>query len=502
MAQSLLYPRPDREALCSFISTTWPHASLDALASLAGDAGVTQDSRHVTPGMLFIAAVGAAGDGRDFIEHALAQGAVVVLAEAPYVTDDPRVIVLEDLNAHLPALITALYPQAEQGCHIAVTGTNGKSSVTHYIVELLHAMGERAALIGTLGMGEPGQLTASGFTTPHMLTVAQQAARWHAEGIHYVVLEASSHALDQGRLDSIPLHVGVFTNLTRDHLDYHGSMLAYAAAKARLFRRPELQHAIVNAHDEHVRLMLAGCQCPITRIDAYGGDADFSATAWQPSQTGQSVELVTPEGLKTLELPLLGRFNLDNVLLAIATLYAQGVSLERLLAAAASLHPVPGRMQLITAPDSPVVVVDYAHTPDALDNALTALHQHVPGRLWAIVGCGGDRDSGKRPQMAAIAERQADHVVLTDDNPRTEDPEQIRQHMCAGLQHPDAAWNVGDRRCAIMEVVKQASSSDVVLIAGKGHEDYQDVQGIKHPFDDARVAAEALAARQKEGVQI
>ncbi|WP_414501049.1 UDP-N-acetylmuramoyl-L-alanyl-D-glutamate--2,6-diaminopimelate ligase [Zymobacter sp. IVIA_12111.31 C1] len=499
MAQSVLYPRPDREGLRSFISRTWPRTSLGALDALAADAGVTQDSRQAAPGMLFIAAIGAAGDGRAYIEHALAQGAVAVLAEAPFETDDPRVMVVDDLNAHLPALIAALYPQSQQGCHIAVTGTNGKSSVTHYIVELLNALGERAALIGTLGMGEPGHLVASGFTTPHMLTVAQQAARWHADGIRYVVLEASSHALDQGRLDSIPLHAGVFTNLTRDHLDYHGSMLGYAAAKARLFRRPELRSAIVNAHDEHVRLMLAGCQCPVTRVDAYGGDADFSATGWQPTHTGQHVELATPTGVHSIDLPLLGRFNLDNVLLAVATLYAQGFDLARLLTAVASLHPVHGRMHIITEPGMPVVVVDYAHTPDALDNALTALHQHVPGRLWAIVGCGGDRDNGKRPQMAAIAERQADHVVLTDDNPRTEDPEQIRQQMRVGLQHPDAAWNIGDRRQAITTVVKAAAAADVILIAGKGHEDYQDIQGVKHPFDDALVAAEALAARAEEG---
>lgn len=498
MAQSLLYPRPDIEALRSFIFRTWPRASLDAFDALAVDAGVTQDSRQVTAGMLFIAAVGAAGDGRAYIEHALTQGAVVVLAEAPYATDDSRVVVVSDLNVHLPALIAALYPQSQHGCHIAVTGTNGKSSVTHYIVELLQAMGERAALIGTLGMGEPGHLIASGFTTPHRLTVAQQAARWHADGIRYVVLEASSHALDQGRLDSIPLHAGVFTNLSRDHLDYHGSMLAYAAAKARLFRRPELGAAIVNAHDEHVRLMLAGCQCPVTRINAYDSSADFGVTAWQPTQSGQHVELTTPIGPRTLKLPLLGRFNLDNVLLAMATLYTQGFDLPRLLAAAGSLHPVPGRMQVITQPNCPVVVVDYAHTPDALDNALTALHQHVPGRLWAIIGCGGDRDNGKRPQMAAIAERQADHVVLTDDNPRTENPEQIRKQMLAGLQQPDAVWNIGDRRNAIMTVVKNAAANDVVLIAGKGHEDYQDIRGVKHPFDDARVAADALAVRGEE----
>lgn len=499
MSPSSLYPRPDLGALRSFISRTWPNTSLAALDSLAADAGVTQDSRQVTPGMLFIAANGAAGDGRAYIDHALAQGAVAVLAEAPLATADSHILVLDDLNAHLPALIAALYPLSQQGVHIAVTGTNGKSSVTHYIVALLNAMGERAALIGTLGMGEPGKLVASGFTTPHMLTVAQQAARWHADGIRYVVLEASSHALDQGRLDSIPLHVGVFTNLTRDHLDYHGSMLAYAAAKARLFRRPELQSAIVNAHDEHVRLMLAGCQRPVTTIDAYGGVADIRATHWLPTQTGQQVTLATHEREFELTLPLLGRFNLDNVLLAVATLQALGFELAHLLNAAASLQAVPGRMQLIIQPGQPVVVVDYAHTPDALDNALTALHQHVPGRLWAIIGCGGNRDNGKRPQMAAIAERQADHVVLTDDNPRTEDPEHIRQQMLAGLQHPDAVWNIGDRRQAISAVINDADSADVVLIAGKGHEDYQDIQGIKHPFDDAKVAAEILAAQaQKE----
>lgn len=495
---SSLYTRPDLGALRSFISRTWPDASLAALDILNADAGVTQDSRCVTPGMLFIAANGAAGDGRAYIDHALLQGASAVLAEAPLATSDPRILVLDDLNAHLPALIAALYPLSQQGCHIAVTGTNGKSSVTHYIVALLNAMGERAALIGTLGMGEPGKLISSGFTTPHMLTAAQQAARWHAEGIRYVVLEASSHALDQGRLDSIPLHAGVFTNLTRDHLDYHGSMLAYAAAKARLFKRSELQAAIVNAHDEHVRLMLAGCQCPVTSIDAYGGKADIRATQWQPTQMGQKVTLVTGERDVDLTLPLLGRFNLDNVLLAVATLQALGFELDSLLDAATSLRAVPGRMQLIVQPGQPVVVIDYAHTPDALDNALTALHQHVPGRLWAVVGCGGDRDNGKRPQMAAIAEQQADHVVLTDDNPRTEDPEHIRQQMLAGLQHPEAVWNIGDRRQAISAVINAADCADVILIAGKGHEDYQDIQGVKHPFDDAQIATEMLVAHAKK----
>ena len=496
MPNATLCPPPNIEALRAFISRTWPSSgALAALDRLAPDAAVTQDSRHVTPGTLFIAAAGAAGDGRDYIAHALSQGAQAVLAEAPCTLEDEHVLVLEDLDAHLPGLIAALYPAAQQGNHIAVTGTNGKSSATHYIVALLKALGERAALVGTLGMGEPEQLIASGFTTPHRLTIAQQAALWHQQGIHHIVLEASSHALAQGRLDSIPLHAAAFTNLTRDHLDYHGSMLAYAAAKARLFQRPELSLAVVNVRDTYAPLMLAGCRCRTLCFNAHGSDTDFGVIEWMPSRTGQRARLRTPDGERTLSLSLLGRFNLDNVLLAIAVLFGQGYALDSLLDAASSLRPVRGRMQMMAAPGQPVVVIDYAHTPDALDNALTALHQHAPGNVWAVVGCGGDRDSGKRPLMAAIAERQADHVVLADDNPRSEDPDHIRQQMMTGLKHPERALNIGDRRQAIASVIDRAAADDVILIAGKGHEEYQEIHGVKHPFDDARTACEALAAR-------
>lgn len=480
------------------IAARWPDANAKPLDELTPATPFCLDSRRVAAGSVFIAVKGAQADGRDYIEQALSAGAAAVLAQAPCSVSDARILALPDLDQALGELIAALYPQAAQGRHIAVTGTNGKSSVTHYLAALLGQLGTSTAVIGTLGMGVPGQLVTTGLTTPDPLTIAQTIAQWHANGIDTVALEASSHALDQRRLSSIPLHVGVFTNLTRDHLDYHGNMLAYAAAKARLFQRPELRLAVVNVHDAHARLMTAGVNAAARTltIDAQGGSADFTVTRWMPHQGGQQAELLTPEGPRTLTLALLGRFNLDNVLLAIATLYGEGYPLSSLLTAAENLAPVPGRMQVIQRPEAPVVVVDYAHTPDALENALEALHRHVPGKLWCIVGCGGDRDAGKRPLMAAVAEQQADHVVITDDNPRTESPSDIRRQMMQGLKTPEYAWNIDGRGEAIAAVLKQAQADDVVLIAGKGHEDYQEIMGVRHPFDDVGVAMAGLAARE------
>lgn len=497
MVQATRPVRPDIDGLRQAIARHWPEQTISALDALLPETGFCLDTRRLLPGGVFIAIEGAHADGRDFIEQALMKDAAVVLAQGPCAVKDARVLVLPGLDDRLGELIAALYPQAAAGRHIAVTGTNGKSSVTHYVAALLEQLGESTAVIGTLGMGTPGQLVSTGLTTPDPLTIAQTVATWHAAGIDTVALEASSHALDQQRLSSIPLHVGIFTNLTRDHLDYHGTMLAYAAAKARLFQRPELRLAVINTHDDYARLMTAGCSASTRTlsVDAQGGQADFSVIEWTPHQEGQRASIDTPEGRKTLVLGLLGRFNLDNVLLALGTLYGEGYALEALLKAAEKLAPVPGRMQLAQRADAPVVVVDYAHTPDALENALKALHDHVPGKLWCIVGCGGDRDAGKRPLMAAVAEAHADHVVITDDNPRTEAPEAIRAQMMAGLNHPERAWAIGGRRDAIAAVVNAAEPKDVILIAGKGHEDYQEVMGVRHPFDDMQVAMALLDAR-------
>ncbi|WP_106478378.1 UDP-N-acetylmuramoyl-L-alanyl-D-glutamate--2,6-diaminopimelate ligase [Phytohalomonas tamaricis] len=454
------------------------------------------DSRRIVAGDVFIAIPGTRQDGRDYIDAALASGAALVLAQAPYPSTDSRVMVSDDVKSCLGELAHQAFAVPESLAQIAVTGTNGKSSVTHYLAELSQRLNHPAGLIGTLGCGRLGALTDTGLTTPDAVGV-QRALRMLADQqCERVAMEASSHALDQGRLDGCHIRAAVFTNLTRDHLDYHGSMSAYAASKARLFQRDELEVAIVNAQDPLARLMTAGVRSHV-KVVSVGRDAtcEFRIKRWRAESDGQSAVIKTPEGERTLTLALMGRFNLDNVLLAIATLYALGDSLDALWQAAATLTPVPGRMQRLKRAGCPVVVVDYAHTPNALENALVALKAHVPGRLWCVVGCGGDRDRGKRPVMASIAEQHADDVVITDDNPRSESPEDIRAELQAGLNDPARALNIEGRSVAIETVITRANADDVILIAGKGHETYQEIAGVRHPFSDVEIALQALETR-------
>ncbi|MCE8019731.1 UDP-N-acetylmuramoyl-L-alanyl-D-glutamate--2,6-diaminopimelate ligase [Halomonas sp. MCCC 1A11036] len=466
------------------------------------------DSRQVAPGDIFVAVPGVAGDGRSYLAQAFEAGAAQVLyhlepGEAPPAEAcDRPVLGLPLLRQRLGELGRLLFEVPEAMELIGVTGTNGKSSVTHYIAELSDALGRDAGLIGTLGVGRPGRLADTGLTTPGPLTLQETLGAMAAQSIGRVTMEVSSHALEQGRLDGCHVTAAVFTNLSRDHLDYHGSMAAYAAAKARLFRRSELALAVVNADDPLARLMLAGIQAGV-RVLAVGDDpaATLRVIDWQSSDSGQWALVATPQGERALELPLMGRFNLDNVLLAIATLYGLGESLDALFAAASRLEPVPGRMQRVGGMDRPVVIVDYAHTPEALENALGALRAHLPGkgRLWCLFGCGGDRDSGKRPLMAAAAERQADWLVVTDDNPRSEDPQRIREQILAGLSAGarQRIQNIPGRGEAIARTLAQAADEDVVLIAGKGHEPYQEIAGVRHPFSDV-AEVEAALARRKE----
>ncbi len=490
------------------LARLWPGSD----AGLAGDdmTRLQTDSRRLAPGDVFVAVPGVAGDGRDFIAAALAAGAAAVLCHAGDGRPCPeqvRVVPLVGLRERLGELGRELYRVPETLELIGVTGTNGKSSVTHYLAELSQATGVEAAVIGTLGSGRPGALVESGLTTPGPLSLQATLAGLAADGIGRVAMEVSSHALEQGRLDGCRVSAAVFTNLSRDHLDYHGSMAAYAAAKARLFRRPELRLAVVNGDDPLARLMLAGLpggrEGPV-RVLATGGDEAVTLRVLErfPHAGGQRALVATPEGERELDLPLVGRFNLDNVLLAIATLHGLGHPLAALFEAARRLTPVPGRMEVLTQPGAPTVVVDYAHTPDALDNALGALRDHLPGqgRLWCLFGCGGDRDPGKRAPMAAAAERHAERLVITDDNPRGEDPAAIREQVLAGLTPAgrERARVVAGRGAAIAAALAEAAPEDVVLIAGKGHETYQEVAGVRHPFDDREVARQALAARGGE----
>lgn len=498
--------------LLSLLVRYWPEQrqALRA-ADLPERVSLHLDSRELKEGGVLLAVPGVCADGRDFIPAALKAGAALVLAEGPLKENAvPGVIALEGLRAGLGSLGRALYQVPEALELIGVTGTNGKSSVTHYIAALSEALGEPAGLIGTLGCGRPGSLGDTGLTTPGPLALQAALGELAADGVGRVAMEVSSHALAQDRLDAAHIRVAVFTNLTRDHLDYHGSMAAYAAAKARLFRRQELELAVVNADDPLARLMLAGLPAGVRvlAVSSDGGEHVDDAVTLRvvgstPTPTGLEALVATPEGDRLLNLPLLGRFNLNNVLLAMAALHGRGATLEALFDAAAGLTPVPGRMQALVLgegkSDGPTVVIDYAHTPDALENALAALREHLPGRgrLWCVFGCGGDRDGGKRPLMAAAAERHAERLVVTDDNPRGEIPGVIREQILAGLSDAarTATWNIDGRREAIRRAVAEAADEDVILIAGKGHEDYQEVAGVRHAFSDLAEARSALEQR-------
>ncbi|MDH4573568.1 UDP-N-acetylmuramoyl-L-alanyl-D-glutamate--2,6-diaminopimelate ligase [Salinicola acroporae] len=513
--------RIDTARLATALTELWPDVAsssdkpapperLAAWLSAAAEVTLAQDSRQVEKGDLFLAVPGVSVDGREFISRALDAGAAGVLCEAEglataWATDE-RVLALPGLTSRLAALGRRLFAVPESLQLIGVTGTNGKSSVTYYIATLLEALGTPAAVIGTLGYGRPGDVRAAVQTTPGPLALQQMLGELASDGVEVVAMEVSSHALAQERLGDTRVDAAVFTNLSRDHLDYHGSMAAYAAAKARLFRRGSIRLAVVNGDDPLARLMLAGLPDGIRVLASGGGEATtLRVVDCEALPNGLRAIVATPENEGVLELALMGRFNLDNALLAIATLHGLGYPLASLWQAASALQPVPGRMQRLPRDDAgkaPVVVVDYAHTPDALENALSALRDHLPGRqgsaLWCVFGCGGDRDSGKRPLMAAIAEKLADRIVVTDDNPRSEDPQTIRDQIAAGLS-PEAraeSWSVEGREAAIERVIAAAGDEDIVLIAGKGHEDYQEVAGIRQPFSDVEVASRCLRLRE------
>ncbi|GAA5177396.1 UDP-N-acetylmuramoyl-L-alanyl-D-glutamate--2,6-diaminopimelate ligase [Modicisalibacter zincidurans] len=503
--------------LARTLSALWPGA--EALPRLADDdapLALCLDSRAIADcphAVVFIAVPGVNVDGRRFIDQARAAGAAWTLAAAERTEDGGEtegVTRLPALGERLGELGRLLFEVPETLTLIGVTGTNGKSSVTHYLAALSEALGRPAGVVGTLGWGRPAELVDSGQTTPGALELQAALGSMAERGVERVALEVSSHALTQQRLNGCRLAAAVFTNLSRDHLDYHGSMAAYAAAKARLFRRPELRLAVVNGDDPLARLMLAGLS-PEVRVLASGTQeaTTLRVLDWLPHAAGQRALVATPDGERALELALMGRFNLDNVLLAMATLLGLGEDLDALCVAAEKLVPVPGRMQCLSRPGAPSVIVDYAHTPEALRHALEALRAHLPGRddgdtahpgqLWCLFGCGGERDSGKRALMGAVAEANADRWVITDDNPRSEDPARIREQILAGLSESAraSAWCVDGRERAIGRTIEAAGPDDVILIAGKGHEDYQEIKGRRLAFSDCACAEAALARRQE-----
>jgi UDP-N-acetylmuramoyl-L-alanyl-D-glutamate--2,6-diaminopimelate ligase len=474
---------------------------------------LSSDSREVRRGDVFFSfPVKGAGDGRQYIASAVVNGASAVLYEAKGFEWDASInvphLAVNDLRAAAGVIANAWYGEPDRDMlTVAVTGTNGKTSCSQWLAKTLSIVGEDSAVIGTLGVGNyhkgsADNLEETGFTTPDAIQLQRRLAQLKARGAKALAIEASSIGLDQGRMNGLRVDVAVFTNLTRDHLDYHGDMETYAAAKARLFKRLELSAAIVNLDDPFSGSLIRSAQEVAAKIKIIGYSVEAKiradignviASHVRTNYAGTTFHVETPYGAAQVKTHLIGRFNVSNVLAVLSTLLVRGIPLKQAVAAIEKLAPVPGRMQQLGSQGHAMVVIDYAHTPDALEKTLLALRQIAlerHGELWCVFGCGGDRDPGKRPQMGKVAEL-AQHVVVTSDNPRTENPADIITQIVRGMH--EVPHIIEDRASAILYAIKHAGDHDVVLLAGKGHESYQDINGKKTPFSDEEHAALALA---------
>ena len=457
-------------------------------------AGLTADSRAVKPGDLFAALPGGKADGRAFIKDAIARGAVAVLAPAGTVLDDPDTALVTDANPRRRfALMAANFFGRQPATLAAVTGTNGKTSVANFTRQIWTLLDLPAASFGTVGLVSPTRSETGTLTTPDPVALHRLLADLADEGVTHAAFEASSHGLDQYRLDGTKLTAAAFTNLTRDHLDYHGDMDAYWSAKRRLFSEllPEWGTAIINEDTEQAEDLRILAQHRGQRIIGFGTTGgDIRILSAVPAAAGQEISLSVMGRIYDLLLPLAGDFQVLNAACALGLAIATGVDAHHAALALEDLQGVPGRLQLVAeTARKAAVYVDYAHTPDGLETALRALKPHTAGRLIALFGCGGDRDPGKRPMMGAIAARLADVAIVTDDNPRTEDAATIRAQIMAACPN---AQEIGDRRTAIRAAISMAREGDVVVLAGKGHESGQIVGSTVLPFDDADEARLAV----------
>ncbi len=469
--------------------------------------GMNEDSRQINPGDLFIARPGLESDGRRYINQAITKGAIAVLTEEfelqQFVQAEVQTIPVfkvKNLATVLGLLAATFYQYPSKDLTvIGITGTNGKTTCTQMAAHVLESLGHKVGVMGTMGIGRYGKLQPSPNTTLDALSVQRCFADFRDSGMSHVVMEVSSHALVQGRVNEVAYDVAIFTNLSRDHLDYHGDMVSYANAKKLLFDWPGLRYAIINSDDtvgveilNEYKAEEGNYSFSITAINAQDEDTSVYTEAVSFFDGGVHAELVTPWGESSLVTQLIGQFNLSNCLAVLTALGALQYRLKDIIAGIADLKPVAGRMECFGNNKTPMVVVDYAHTPDALKHALAALRPHTQHRLWCVVGCGGDRDRGKRPQMAAIAEEFADHVVLTSDNPRSEDIMEIINEMREGLTRDKDCIVESDRKMAIQTTVNRSVIGDVILVAGKGHEDYQQIGAERVPHSDVETVTKVL----------
>ncbi len=500
------------------------HNAQDAARWLRGcvTGELRTDSRLVQPGDGFIAWPGAATDGRRYVSQALAQGATACLMEAqghePWLAALPSdalpcLAAMPELKAQTGRVADAYYEQPSQALGVlAVTGTNGKTSVAWWLAQAMSSplLGHACGLIGTLGVGRVPELVSTGMTTPDPVLLQRQFKRFVDDGVTHCAIEASSIGLAEHRLDGTRIQLAVFTNFTQDHLDYHGDMAHYWAAKEALFGWPGLQAAVINVDDPQGALLAQNLNG--RGLDVWTCSRQTSARLQAravPSQDGLAFEVTEGANVQTLHTGLIGDYNIDNLLAVLGSMRALGVDLAQAVQACAHLTAVPGRMQRVQASALggalPLVVVDYAHTPDAVSHTLAALRSQAAargGRLWCVLGCGGDRDAKKRPLMAAAAEAAADQVVLTSDNPRSESPEAILAAMVSGLTRPQVVHIQSDRAVAIAEVVAQAATQDVILVAGKGHETTQEIMGVQHAFSDVLQVQAGLQLRADLGQRV
>ncbi len=478
-------------------------ANLNSLKAQVNIGHMTADSRQVQAGSLFVAYKGDATDGRAYIPQAITSGASAVMWEqegfawnADWKVPNQSVA---ELKQAVGMLASEFYGKpSEQLWMVGVTGTNGKTTCSHWLAQAFTALGRQSAVVGTLGNGLLSSLSKTSNTTPDAIVLHGLLADYLAQKAKVVAMEVSSHGLDQGRVNGVAFDIAVFTNLTRDHLDYHGDMQAYGEAKKKLFAWDGLKTAVLNRDDAFGAKLAAELTAQGKSVMTYGLNKDFAGAndiavkSMQLTDKGMRLDVTTPKGDATISANVIGQFNAYNLLAVLASLLSSEVALADAVQALSNIKPVAGRMQQCGGGVHPLIVVDYAHTPDALEQVLKSLRAQLTANaeLICVFGCGGDRDEGKRPLMGKVASGLASRLIVTSDNPRSESPASIIQAVIAGAG--SQATSVENRADAIKQAIKTAKKGDVVLIAGKGHEDYQEIAGVKYPFSDMQVAQEAL----------
>lgn len=473
--------------------------------------GVNLDSRLINKGDLFIACFGKNHDAREYINDVVGKGAAAVFAESggawqgATLRNGVPVISIDNLAGKMSEISNRFYSRPSSKLNvIGITGTNGKTSCSQFIAQALTQLDFRCGVIGTLGYGTYGELNETQLTTPDAVFTQMALAEMVADKVEPVVMEVSSVGLHQKRVAAVRFTTAIFTNISRDHLDYHDSMEEYAANKKKLFTMEGLEHAIVNLDDPFALSIINEISSDVEILTYSLGNsiATVSARSLELTREGYRAEINTPLGTGYISGRLLGSFNFSNLLAVAATLISylsprQDLSIEQLCELLSGLNPVNGRMDIIAETADITAVVDYAHTPDGLRSALVALREHFDSKIWCVFGCGGNRDQGKRPLMGEIAEAYADHLVIADDNPRREQGDAIVQHILSGIRNPSAVTVIRDRAMAIEYAIANAAAGDVILIAGKGHENYQDIDGDRHIFSDANQVRLALQQRQQ-----